>query len=223
MKIPLLVLCVLLLGSANLPAEATESILARMNDLSSKFKAMSSHVSMTTYTKVIDDTTVEAGTLKMQHLPGKPTRYLLELSGQSDSHVVFLFDSTVQIYTPKAKLLKNYSVGKSSDLVDQFLLLGFGSSGTEVMASYEINNAGPDKIAGQDTTHLVLVPKSAKVKEKIAKVEMWIPVGKAYPVQQQFFEPNGNFRTTTYSDLTINPPMRGNLEFKPPSGTKIEH
>ena len=222
MKIPLLVLCALLVGSANLPAENTEAILTRMNDIAATFKAMSSHVSMTTYTKVIDDTTVEAGTLEMQRQPGKPTRALLKLSGQGDSHVVFLFDNKVQLYTPKAKLLKTYNVSKSSSLVDQFLLLGFGSSGKELMQSYDISNAGTEKISDQETTHLVLVPKAKEVKEKLAKVEVWIPVGKAYPVQQKFIEPNGNYRITTYSELAINPPMRGTLEFKAPPGTKKE-
>jgi outer membrane lipoprotein-sorting protein len=222
MKIPLLVLCALLLGVADLAAETTEAILARMNDVAATFKGMSSQVSMTTYTKVIDDTEVESGPLQVQRQPGKPTRALLNLKGQSDSHVVFLFDNKVQIYTPKSKLLKTYSVSKSSSLVDQFLSLGFGSSGRELMQNYEINNTGSEKISGQETTHLVLVPKASEVKAKLAKVEIWIPVGKAYPVQQKFIEPNGNYRTSTYSDIAINPPMRGTLEFKAPPGTKKE-
>ena len=101
-------------------------------------------------------------------------------------------------------------------------MLGFGSSGKELTESYEVNNAGTEKIAGQETTHFVLLPKSDKVKEKIAKVEMWIPIGKAYPLQERFIEPNGNYRTTTYTNVTINPPLKGNLEFKPPPGTKKE-
>jgi len=221
MKIPVLVLCALA-TAVTLPAETTEAILARMNDVSANFKAMSSNISMTTFTKVIDDKEVETGTLQMQRLPGKPARALLKVSGETDSHEVFLANNMVRIYTPKSKLVKDYNVSKSSNLVDQFLLLGFGSSGKELMESYEISNAGTEKIAGQDTTHLVLTPKLAEVKEKIAKVEMWIPVGKAYPVQQQFFEPNGNYRTTTYTDLTINPPIKGSLEFKLPPGTKKE-
>jgi outer membrane lipoprotein-sorting protein len=221
MKIPPLVLCALLV-TLNLSAESTDTILARMNEVALTFHGMSADVRMMTYTKIIDDKSVETGTLKMQRLPGKETRALLNLSGDTDSHVVFLFDNTVRLYTPKSKLVKDYNVGNSSDLVDQFLLLGFGSSGKELMESYDINNAGTDKITGQETTHFVLLPKSDKVKEKIAKVEVWIPIGKANPVQQQFFEPNGNYRITTYSNLVINPVMKGTLEFKPPKGTKKE-
>ena len=222
MKIKPLMLCALLAGAMNLAAESTDVILARMNEVAAAFKGMSANVAMTTYTKVIDDKEVETGTLKMQRIPGKPTRALLSVSGESDSHVVFLADNLVRLYTPKAKLIKDYNIGKSGELVDQFLLLGCGSPGKELEQNYQINNAGTEKIAGQETTHLVLLPRSNQVKEKIAKVEVWIPVGKACPDQQQFFEPNGNYRITTYSDLVINPPMKGNLEFKVPPGTKKE-
>jgi outer membrane lipoprotein-sorting protein len=221
MKTTLLVLCAAL-GTLNLAAESTEILLARMNAVAASFHGISAHVQMTTYTKVIDDKEVESGTLQTQRIPGKGTRALLDVSGPTDSHVVFLSEHMVRLYTPKAKLVKDYPLGKSSDLVEQFLLLGFGSSGKELMESYEINNAGTEKVGGQETTHLVLLPRADKVKEKIAKVEVWIAVGKAYPAQQQFFEPNGNYRITTYSDLVINPSMKKPLDFKVPPGTKKE-
>ncbi len=225
MKIKPLLLCAVLsamLGALNLAAETTDVILARMNEVAVSFKGMSANVSMTTYTKVIDDKEIETGTLKMQRIPGKGTRALLSLSGDSDSHIVFLAENVVRLYTPKAKLVKDYPVAKSSDLVEQYLMLGFGSSGTQLTQNYEVNNAGTEKISGLETTHLVLLPRSNQVKEKIAKVDVWIPIGKAYPAQEQFLEPNGNYRITTYSDVVINPPMKGSLEFKVPPGTKKE-
>jgi outer membrane lipoprotein-sorting protein len=58
------------------------------------------------------------------------------------------------------------------------------------------------------------------VQEKLSKVEMWIPANSAYPIQQQFFEPSGNYRTVTYSNEKINPPMRRTLELKLAPGAK---
>jgi outer membrane lipoprotein-sorting protein len=218
MKIPLLVLCVLL-SALNLCAENTETVLARMDEASLTFKSVSANVRMTVYTKVIDEKDVQTGTLQMQRPNGKGTRALLKLSGGNDDHVVFLIDNIVRVYTPKLKIIQDYDVGKSSDLLSQFLLLGFGSSGKELLQSYDVNNAGTENISGQETTHLVLLPKSPKVKEKLGKVEMWIPVGESYPCQQQFFEPNGNYRITLYSDVEINH-IKGTLDYKPPAGTK---
>jgi hypothetical protein len=40
-------------------------------------------------------------------------------------------------------------------------------------------------------------------------------------VQQQFYEPtSGNYRRVTYSNVNLNPPIKGNLELKLPSGVK---
>ncbi len=219
MRTSLLVLCALLCASS-LPAESTDAIVARMNEQAASFKGLSAHVNITTYTKVIDDKTDESGTLEMQRSSVKDLRVLLTLTSGSDSHIVFLAHNMARVL--EGKTIKDYDLGKNATLVDQFLLLGFGGSGKDLMDNYDINNAGTQKISDEETTHLVLLPKNPQVKEKLQKAELWIPVGKAYPIQQQFIEPNGNYRLTTYSNVTLNPPRKKALEFKPPPGTTKE-
>jgi outer membrane lipoprotein-sorting protein len=117
-------------------------------------------------------------------------------------------------------MVQDYDVGKNSDVLNQFLLLGFGSSGKELAQSYEISAAGTENVAGVETTKLLLLPKSPGVKERLSKIEMWIPANAAYPIQQQFYEPSGNYRQVTYSNVKLNPSIKGNLELKLPSGVK---
>jgi outer membrane lipoprotein-sorting protein len=88
------------------------------------------------------------------------------------------------------------------------------------MESYDISSPGTEKISGVEATKLVLVPKVPKVKEKLSKVEVWIRSGVAYPIQQQFFEPNGNYRVVLYSSVKLDPSIKGTLEFKVPPGAK---
>jgi len=219
MKTLLVVLCTLA-AAVNAPAENLETILNRLDQASITFKGMSADVQMTTFTKIIDDKTVENGTLQMQRQKGKSTRAIIDFSKQTDARVIAFFDNTVRIYYPKLKLYQDYDVGKNSDVLNQFLLLGFGSSGKELMENYEITNAGSEKVSDLDTTHLVLSPKAEKVKEKLSKVEVWIPEGESYPIQQKFIEPSGNYRRVLYSKVNLKPSIKGNLEFKLPSGTK---
>jgi outer membrane lipoprotein-sorting protein len=105
-------------------------------------------------------------------------------------------------------------------VLNQFLLLGFGSSGRELAQSYQISLEGTEKVAGKDTTKLLLVPKDPKVKEHLTKIEMWVPNEAAYPIQQQFYEPSGNYRVVSYSNVRINPSMHGILELKMPGDVK---
>ena len=188
-----------------------------MDKASETFKGVAANVHMITFTKVIDDTTTENGTLQMQRQKDKTTRAVIDFTGKNDARTIYFAGSKIRIYFPKLKLYQDYDVGKS-DVLNQYLLLGFGSSGKELSENYEVNVAGSDTIDGQQTTKLELTPKSPKVKETLTKINVWIPASAAYPVQQQFYKPTGDYFTTKYSDIKLNPPFKHNLELKLPAG-----
>ncbi|MDQ2842688.1 MAG: hypothetical protein M3Y72_16945 [Acidobacteriota bacterium] len=209
-----------LLASAGLNAQSVESILARMDQAAPGFHAMSANVKMTTHTAIIDDTNVESGTFKMQRLKGQETRAILDFSGQSDSREIGFFGKIVRIYYPKLNTYQDYDIGKNTDVLNQFLLLGFGSSGRDLAGSYTITADGHETVDGREATKLALVPKNAEIARRLNKIEMWIPSDAAYPMQQEFYEPSGNYRIVSYSDINLKPPIKGKLELKLPPGVK---
>ena len=219
MKNLLLALCLLRLA-VDSRAESVDAILARMDQAAPNFHAMSADVQMVTYTAILSDKTTETGTLKMQRLKGNDVRAIIDFSAETDARVIAFLGKIVRIYYPKLKTYQDYEVGKNTQVLNQFLLLGFGSSGKELARSYDITCEGSEDVGGQTTTKLLLVPKDPKVKERLTKVEMWIPKDAAYPLQQQFYEPSGNYRKVTYSNIQLNPPMTGTLELKLPPGAK---
>jgi len=191
-----------------------------MDQAAPNFHAMSADVQMVTYTAVLSDKTTEKGTLRMQRLKGNAVRAIIDFSGATDARVIAFLGKIVRIYFPNANAYQDYEVGKNAQVLNQYLLLGFGSSGKDLARSYEITGEGSEEISGQTTSKLLLVPKDAKVKERLTKVEVWIPNDAAYPVQQQFYEPSGNYRTVTYNNIRLNPPITGTLDLKLPSGAK---
>lgn len=205
-----------------LKAEDVAVILKRMNDAAPGFHGISANMHLVTYTAVIQDKIDEDGILKMQKAKGGAIRAVMDFSGQKDSaREIGLFGKTVRMYFPNAKYYQDYEFGKNGDLINQFLLLGFGASGDDLSKSYTITSEGTEKIAGLTATKLLLIPKDPQVKEKLARVELWIPEGQADPIQQQFFEePSGNYRKVTYSDIHVNPTIKGTLDIKVPSGTE---
>ena len=210
----------LLAGCTVLQAQRVEDILARMDKEAPAFHGIAATVRMVTFTAILSDQTVENGTLKMQRLKSGDVRAIMEFSGESDARTIAFLGKIVRIYYPKLKEYQDYDLGRNSNVLNQFLLLGFGSSGKELAQSYQITLEAPEKVAGQDTTKLLLVPKDKKVLEHLQKVEVWIPNDAAYPVQQQFYEPSGNWRKATYTDIQLNPPASGPLELQLPPGTK---
>jgi outer membrane lipoprotein-sorting protein len=220
MKILTLLGCLCVLTPLSLSPQTVEAVLSRMDQAAPKFKAMSADVEMVTYTAVISDKTVENGTLYMQRLSPSNVRAKIDFSKQQDARIIAFLGKIVRIYYPNLNQYQDYEVGKNSDVLNQFLLLGFGSSGKELSQGYEITAEGPEKVAGQDTTKLLLVPKDPKMQERLNKIEMWVPNSAAYPVKQQFYEPNGNYRQVMYSNVNLHLPMHGELDLKLPGKVK---
>ena len=210
-----------LLSSASVAtAEDVSTILARMNEAASAFHTASADLTMITYTAIIDDKTVENGTLKMQREKSGETRAVIDFSGQKDAaREIGLFGKTVRIYYPNGPYYQDYDLGKNSDVLNQFLLLGFGSSGDELSRNYTISQDGTEKLSDVNTTKLLLVPKDSKALQYLAKIELWIPDGQSNPLQQQFYKPSGNYQKVTYTHLQLNPPIKGTLEIKMQKGT----
>jgi outer membrane lipoprotein-sorting protein len=205
----------LLASALLLRAEDVPAILARMNVAAPALRSMSADMQMITLTAVIDDKITENGTLKMQKGKKTSVRAVIDFSAQKDaSREIGFFGKTVRIYYPKANYYQDYEVGKDSNVLNQFLLLGFGSSGDDMAKSYTITPEGVEKVAGLAATKLLLEPNDPKVKEHLSKIEIWIPEGQSNPVQQQFYEPSGNYRKVTYSNIRINPSMKGELEIQ---------
>ncbi len=203
-----------------LQGQSVKDVLARMDKAAPGFHAMSADISMATHTAIIDDTTNETGTLRMQRLKGQDVRAELDFSGGSDARKIGFLGKIVRIYYPKLNTYQDYDMGKNTDVLNQFLLLGFGSSGRELAASYTVTDGGQEEIDGHDTTKLVLVPKNAAVSQRLSKIEMWVPNDQAYPVQQKFSEPSGNYRIVKYTQIDLKPASGKKLELKLPPGVK---
>ena len=221
MKHVLPALCFFALASG-LHAESVESILARMDQAAPNFHAMSAEVQMVTYTAIISDKTTETGTLRMQRLKGNEVRAIIDFSAATnDARVIAFLGKIVRVYYPELKTYQDYEVGKNAQVLNQYLLLGFGSSGKDLARGYEITAEGSEAVGGKSTTKLLLIPKDPKIKERLTKIEVWIPNDAAYPLQQQFYETTRNYRRVMYSNIQLNPPMPGTLELKlPPGATK---
>jgi outer membrane lipoprotein-sorting protein len=127
--------------------------------------------------------------------------------------------NTAEIYYPKMQSVNVFNLGKSRSLVDQFLVLGFGSTGIELKRSYSIRLVGEQRISGEPTTRIELVPLSAAVSEYMQKAELWIAAA-GYPLQQKIYTSSTEY-TFTYSDVKLNANIPDSaLKLQLPKGVK---
>ena len=73
-----------------------------------------------------------------------------------------------------------------------------------MLKSFEVKYIGPEKLDGMDTAKLELVPKSVKGRNMFDHIWLWIDLSRGVSVQQQLFEPSGDYRLAKYSDIQLN-------------------
>jgi outer membrane lipoprotein-sorting protein len=110
----------------------------------------------------------------------------------------------VQVFLPKANEVDQYDATKHRSDVESFLVLGFGGSGKDLFNSYLVRSLGTETVNGVAAEKLELIPKSARLRNNIARILLWIDPKMGISVQQQFFEAGGNNRMAKYSNLQVN-------------------
>jgi outer membrane lipoprotein-sorting protein len=220
------IMCLVLVGALaplGIANDNLRDILSRMDKAASDFKAMTAQVTHLTHTDVLGDDTTETGVVIMKKVqPGEVQGRIDFIS--PDIKTVTIEKRRVQEYLPKIKTLQIFDLGKHGEQLDKFLMMGFGTSGTEIAANYDVTILGSEQINGQAVTRLQLIPKSGEAKQYVKKMELWIPEqGYPYPQREKIFEPSGDYIVVTYSDQKINPPLQPDaMQLKLPPGVKIE-
>ena len=198
-----------------------KAVLTRMDQGASEFHSMTANLTMVTYTAILDDKTTENGELKMVKGKGS-TQAIIHFTGANEERTIGFFNKQIQLYTPKLHLVQVYKLGRNAKFLDQYLLLGFGTSGGDLQKGYDVELGGTEQVNGQQMSKLILTPKEAAIKEQLSKAEIWIPEASGYPAQQKFYFPSGNYRLVTYTNFQLNPEL-GQLKLTTPPKTKVEY
>jgi outer membrane lipoprotein-sorting protein len=204
-------------------AQPLEEVLAKMDRAAAGFRGITASVRKVTYTAVIKEEALEKGTMTLFRPKPKDLRMLIEFR-EPDPRSVAFSGRKVQIYYPKLLLIQEYDLGKQSSLIDQFLLLGFGTSGSDLRKSYDIQWKGIETVGGSKAARLELVPKQADARAHVRMVELWIGEGESQPVQQKIHQPSRDYVLITYSDLKVNPTglSESSVRLNAPKNAKIE-
>src|SRR5208337_677169 len=116
------------------PTDLTE-ILADMNEASKRLKTVSANLEYTKVTVLVDDKSTESGQLFFRK--GKTTEIRIEF--QKPERKILLFKKGKgEIYLPKINQIQEYDLEQKSDMVQQFLLLGFGTDAGELRKAYSV-------------------------------------------------------------------------------------
>ena len=181
-------------------AVTLESVLAQMDSQAKNFHSLSADVERTKVTVVVNDRSTETGTM-LAH----DDKMLLDMKAP-DSRTILLTGGTLDVYTPGLKRVEEYDLGQNRGMVDQFLLLGFGTPGKDLQKDYAVTLVGEPTIDDKKTAELELIPKSQAALAHFTKIQIWLDEASWLPVQQQIFETgSGDYSIIRYSKVVRNP------------------
>lgn len=200
----------------NLGPRTLQSVLRQMDAASRDFRSLTADMERTKVTVVVNDRSSETGTIRV-----RGDKMLLQMTAP-DARTILRAGDALYIYNPGLKRVEEFNLGKNRGMIEQFLLLGFGTPGRELQKSYSVKLAGESTNNDRKIVELELTPKSPEVEKYISKFQIWLDLSSCLPVQQEFVEAgSGDYSIVKYTHVEKNPNIPDS-EFKPhwPKGTE---
>ena len=213
-----------MMATYSVPAQSADpklqSVLAAMDKASAGFRSAEASFEWDQYQKVVNDTDVQKGKVFYRR-QGSEIQMAADIT-EPDKKSVLYSEGKISIYQPKIEQVTQYDATKNRAALESFLVLGFGGSSQDLMNSYEVKYVGSEQVAGSNTEKLELVPKSITVRNNVERIILWIDLARGISVQQQFFQPGGDYRLTKYSNIQLNQKISDNaFKLKTNAKTKI--
>ena len=193
-----------------------ESVLKQLDTQAGDFHSLKADLERTKVTVVVNDKSTESGQIFVR----RDDKMRIDLT-QPDPRTILRDGNDFYIYNPKIHRVEEYNLGKKKSLVDQFLLLGFGTSGSDLKKGYLVTLQDEETFGNQKVVLLELIPKSDEVRNQLSKIQLWIDESTWLPAQQKFFETgSGDYFVIRYKNMVRNLRI-ADSQFKPhwPRGT----
>jgi outer membrane lipoprotein-sorting protein len=184
-------------------AWALNDILKQVDRGAKEFQSLTADVERTKVTVVVDDHSTESGQIRLR----RDSKMRIDLTSP-DPRTILRTGDKLYIYNPKIRRVEEYDLGQHRALLDQFILLGFGTNADSLRKNYRMSVEGEEALGSQKTVRLQLTPKDAEVGKEISRIDLWLDEATWIPVQQKFYETgSGDYFTVRYTNVIRNVPI----------------
>ena len=194
-----------------------ETVLRQLDKEAKNFRSLTADIEYTKVTVVVDDRSTESGQILVRH----DDKMRIEFT-QPDLRTILRDGANLYLFNPKINRVEEYDLGKNKAMVDQFLLLGFGTPGASLRKNYVITLQDEEALDNRKVILLELAPKDEQVRKQVSTIQIWLDEATWLPAQQKFLETgSGDYFIIRYSKIIRNPAI-SDAEFKPhwPKGTE---
>jgi len=191
------------LGSGLAPAQNAElqKVLSQMDTASARFQSAQADFTADTYTAVVQSHDIQKGTIAFRRVAGA-TQMMMRVqtdNGSPSLKDVLYKDGQLDYYQPA---VKQETILKAGSNYERYFTLGFGGSGKDLAANWNIQYLGTEAVNGVQTAKLDLTPKVPS--DQFTHITVWIDAKRGVSLKQQVFQDSGDWRTAVYSNIRLN-------------------
>lgn len=185
-----------------------QKVLSQMDAASLKFHNAQADFAWDAYTAVVDSHDVQKGTIAFERVGGS-TQMIAHIKTDDDQPAlkdVLYKNGELDFYQPDVKQENIFTAGAKRGQYESFLTLGFGGSGKDLEANWNVAYQGMEAINGVETAKLDLTPRTAG-DNMFTHITIWIDPTRSVSLKQQFFQQSGDSRTNVFTNLRYNVSM----------------
>jgi outer membrane lipoprotein-sorting protein len=209
-------------GATNTGKAATdlEAVLTQLDKAAASFRSAEADFVWDQFQAIVQEHDIQKGKVFfVRH--EKDTHMAASITEPDKKQVVFT-EGKIRFYQPKIDQITEYEAGTNKEEVESFMVLGFGGRGHDLLKSFDVKYTGEETVDGVKTVKLELTPKMEKVKKMFSRFILWIDPVRDVSLKQEAFEPSGDFRTATYSNIRLNEKVPDDtFKLKTTSKTKV--
>lgn len=208
------------LGSAIALAQNADlqKVLSQMDAAAAKFQSAQADFSADSYTAVVQSHDVQKGTIAFRRA-GAATEMIMHVKtdeGQPSLKDVLYKNGELAYYQPA---VKQENIFKGGSNYERYLTLGFGGSGKDLSANWNISYQGTETIDGVQAAKLDLTPKTPS--DQFTHITVWIDPKRGVSLKQQVFQESGDWRMATYSNIKLNEVPQNAFALQIAPGTQV--
>jgi outer membrane lipoprotein-sorting protein len=200
-----------------------DKVLAQLDAASARFQSAQADFAWDQYTAVVQDHDVQKGTIAFRR-GAKSVAMIAHVqtdNGKPSPKDVLFKNGEVELYQPGIKQETVLSAGANRQQYESYSTLGFGGSGHDLTAQWNVAYQGMEKIDGVETAKLDLTSKHPSPDPMFTHITIWVDPTHSTSLKQVFFEPSGDMRTATYTNILLNKSPDSMFTLKAPPGTNV--
>jgi len=180
-----------------------QKVLAEMDAAAARFQSAQADFVWDQYTAVVQSHDYQKGTIAFRRV-GSQTEMVAHVKTENDQPAakdVLYKAGELDFYQPA---LKQETILNAGANVEKYLTLGFGGSGKDLAATWNITDQGKETIDGVETAKLDLTPKQPGSNNQFTHITIWVDPKRGISLKQQVFQDSGDWRLATYSNIKMN-------------------